>query len=272
MQKKLISISAASLLAACLCAPAQAQNAAIVNGKPIPQQRLDALTQQIELQAQRMGQPVPENVKDQLREELISREVFAQEAKRLGLQKSPDYQAKADLALQSVLVTELFADYQDKHPITDKEAREEYDRIMASQKPAAGAKEYKASHILVENEDEAKDIIQQIKDGGDFEAIAKDKSIDPGSGANGGDLGWSDPANYVPEFADALGKLDKGKMTQEPVQSQFGWHVIRVNDIRDAKTPDLPEFEQVKPQVIQQLEQQKLQQYQQELRSKAKVE
>ena len=140
------------------------------------------------------------------------------------------------------------------------------------QAPAAGAKEYKARHILVEKEDEAKAIIAQLKKGGKFEDIAKKQSKDPGSGAQSGDLGWANPSGYVPEFADALKKLNKGQLSDAPVKSQFGYHIIRVDDVRDAKAPELPSFEQVKPQVVQQLQQQQLVKFQEDLRAKAKVE
>ncbi|HMT64122.1 MAG TPA: peptidylprolyl isomerase [Ottowia sp.] len=272
MSKTLLAAAAAAVLTGALSLPAQAQNVAIVNGKPVPKARLDALEAQIKAQAARTGQPIPPEVQGQLREEIIAREVFMQEAQRRGLEASPDYRAKMELARQSVLIGELFADFQKNSPVTDAEAKAEYDKVIGSQAPAAGAKEFKARHILVEKEDEAKAVIAQIKKGAKFEDIAKKQSKDPGSGAQGGDLGWANPSGYVPEFADALGKLAKGQMTEAPVKSQFGWHVIRVDDVRDAKAPELPSFEAVKPQIVQQLQQQKLVQFQQDLRGKAKVE
>ncbi len=272
MNKSLLATTAAALLAGALALPAAAQNVAIVNGKPIPKARLDALETQIKAQAARTGQPVPPEVQTQLREEIIAREIFMQEAQRRGLEASPDFRAKMELARQSVLINELFADYQDKNKVSDEEAKAEYDRVVGSQAPAAGAKEYKARHILVEKEDEAKAIIAQLKKGAKFDDLAKKQSKDPGSGAQGGDLGWANPQGYVPEFAAALGKLNKGQMTDAPVKSQFGWHVIRVDDVREAKAPELPSFEQVKPQIVQQMQQQKLVKFQEELRAKAKVE
>ena len=272
MNKSLLAATSAALLAGALALPAAAQNVAIVNGKPVPKARLDALAEQIKAQAARTGQPVPPEVDKQLREEVIAREIFMQEAQRRGLEASPDFRAKMELARQSVLINELFADYQAKNKVTDEEAKAEYDRVVGSQAPAAGAKEYKARHILVEKEDEAKAIIAQLKKGGKFEDIAKKQSKDPGSGAQGGDLGWANPSGYVPEFADALKKLNKGQLSDAPVKSQFGYHIIRVDDVRDAKAPELPSFEQVKPQIVQQLQQQKLVKFQEDLRAKAKVE
>jgi len=272
MKQKTLAATAAALLAGALAMPALAQNVAIVNGKPVPQARLEALQAQIKQQAERTGHAVPPDIDKQLREEVIAREVFMQEATRRGLDATPDFRAKMELARQSVLIGELFADYQKNNPVTEAEAKAEYDRVIGSQMPAAGTKEYKARHILVDKEDDAKAIIAQIKKGAKFEDIAKKRSKDTGSGAQGGDLGWANPAGYVPEFAEALKKLNKGQMTDTPVKSQFGWHIIRVDDVRDAKPPEPPKFEAVKPQIMQQMQQQKLAKFQKELRDKAKVE
>ena len=149
--------------------------------------------------------------------------------------------------------------------MTDAEVKAEYDKFAA----ANAGKEYRARHILVEKEDEAKAIIAQLKKGAKFDAIAKKQSKDPGSGANGGDLDWATPSNYVKEFAEALTALTKGKTTETPVKTQFGYHVIRLEDVRDAQ---LPKFEDVKPQIAQQLQQQKMTKFQEELRAKAKIE
>ena len=195
-----------------------------------------------------------------------------QEAQRRGLEASPDYRAKMELARQSVLIGELFADFQKNSPVTDAEAKAEYDKVIGSQAPAAGAKEFKARHILVEKEDEAKAVIAQIKKGAKFEDIAKKQSKDTGSGAQGGELGWAAPGTYVPEFGQALEKLKKGQTTDTPVKTQFGYHVIQLEDTRDAKAPEPPPFDAVKAQLKQQMEQQQLAKYQQELRAKAKVE
>lgn len=270
MKKQLFAVAIASFLIG--AAPAQAQNVAIVNGVPVPVSRLTALQEQIKLQAARLGQPVPPDVQNQLKEEVIAREIFAQQAKRLGLEGTPDFRAKMELARQGLLASELFARYQKEHPITDAEAKAEYDKVVKEQTPAAGTKEYKASHILVNSEDEAKKIISEINGGAKFEDLAKKDSKDPGSGAQGGDLGWATAGTYVPEFAAALEKLKKGEMTQEPVKTQFGYHIIRLDDEREAAAPKLPAFEEVKAQIKQQLEQQQLAKYQQELRAQAKVQ
>lgn len=269
MKKQLLAACAAGLLAGAVALPAMAQNVAIVNGKPVPKARLDALETQIKAQAARTGQPVPPEVQGQLRDEVIAREVFMQEAEKLGLQSTPDFKAKMDLARQSVLIGELFADYAKKHPVTDAEAKAEYDKLIKAQAPAAGTKEYKARHILVEKEDEAKALIKQINGGGSFEELAKKNSKDPGSGANGGDLDFAAPGSYVPEFSQAMVKLKKGEMTQEPVKTQFGYHIIKLEDTREAQ---FPKFEDVKGQLKQRMEQQKLAAYRDEVRAKAKTD
>jgi peptidyl-prolyl cis-trans isomerase C len=240
---------------------ASAQNLAVVNGKAVPSTRVDAFVAQV----QKAGRPVDEGVRAQIREEVINREVFMQEAQRLGLDAGDDYRTQLELNRQAILIRSLFEDFAKKNPVTDAEAKAEYDKVVG----VRGGKEYRARHILVEKEDEAKAIIASLKRGGKFEDIAKKQSKDPGSGANGGDLDWANPGSYVKEFSDALVKLTKGQITEAPVKSQFGFHIIRLEDTRDAQ---LPPFEQVKAQVVQQLSQQKLQKFQADLRQKAKVE
>ncbi len=248
-------------LVAALCFSASAQNLAVVNGKPVPSSRVEALKQQVE----RSGRPVTPEILAQIKEELIAREIFMQEARKRGLDASEDYKAQLELARQSLLIRELFANFQKKNPVTDAEIKAEYDKFVA----ANGGKEYRARHILVDKEDEAKALIADIKKGGKFEDLAKKASKDPGSGANGGDLDWAPAASYVPEFSNAMVKLEKGQMTDAPVKSQFGFHVIRVDDVRDAQ---LPKLDEVKPQITQQLTQSKLGKFQEDLRAKAKVQ
>jgi peptidyl-prolyl cis-trans isomerase C len=259
MKHFILAAVAAVALGAAL--PASAQNLAIVNGKPVPKARMDALVSQL----QRSGRPIPPEMQDQIKQEVIAREVFMQEAQKRGLDASDDYKAQLELARQTILIRELFADYQKNNPVTDAEVKAEYDKFAA----ANGGKEYHTHHILVENEADAKQIIADIKKGKKFEDIAKAKSKDPGSAPNGGDLDWATASSYVPEFSQAMIKLNKGQMTQDPVKTQFGWHIIRVDDVRDAQ---LPKLEEVKPQIAQQLQQQKLAKFQEELRAKAKVE
>ncbi|MDB5881982.1 MAG: Peptidylprolyl isomerase [Ramlibacter sp.] len=259
MKQYLLSAVAAAFL--CAAAPAMAQNVAIVNGKPVPKSRVDTLASQLT----KAGRPVTPEMQTQLKEEVVAREVFMQEAQKRGLDGTEDFKSQLELARQTLLIRELFADYQKTNPVTDAEIKGEYDKFVA----ANGGKEYHARHILVEKEDEAKAIIASLKKGGKFDEIAKKQSKDPGSGANGGDLDWANAASYVPEFSTALVKLNKGQTTDVPVKSQFGWHVIRLDDVRQAQ---LPKLEEVKPQIAQQLQQQKLAKFQEDLRGKAKVE
>ena len=263
MKKSLFSAVAAALVLGAVAMPAMAQNVAVVNGKAVPKARMDALADQMS----RAGRPVTPDQEGQLREEVIMREIFMQEAQKRGLDATPDFQTQMEFARQSLLVRELLVDYQKTHPVTDAEIQAEYDKVKAAN--ASSGKEYKAQHILVEKEAEAKAIIASLKKGAKFEDIAKKQSKDPGSGANGGDLGWANPAGYVKEFGDALVALKKGQTTDAPVKTQFGYHIIRLNDERQQEFPPL---EQVKPQIAQQLQQQKMSEFQQELRAKAKVE
>src|SRR5690606_2843673 len=160
------------------------------------------------------------------------------------------YKTQMELARQTILIRALFADYQAKIPVSDADIQAEYDKFVA----ANGGKEYRARHLLVEKEDEAKAIITSLKVGAKSAAITKKQSKDPGSGANGGDRDWANAASYVTEFSEAMVKLEKGQMTQEPVKSQFGWHIIQVDDIRQAQ---LPKLEEIKDQISQQMQQQK---------------
>jgi peptidyl-prolyl cis-trans isomerase C len=257
MKKQLLSAALVALLAS----PVLAQNLAVVNGKPVPISRVKALQQQVEAS----GRPVTPEVLDQIKQELIAREVFMQEARKRGLDASEDYKTQLELARQTILIRQLFADFQKKNPVTDADIKAEYDKFAKEN----GGKEYRARHILVETEADAKALIADIKKGGNFEELAKKASKDPGSGANGGDLDWAAAGSYVPEFSGAMVKLDKGQMTDSPVKTQFGFHIIRVDDVRDAQ---LPKLEEVRPQIAQQLQQQKLSAYQEGLRSKAKIQ
>lgn len=261
MKKQIFSALAAATLLSALAVPASAQNVAIVNGKPVPTSRVDALAQQLA----RAGRPVSPEMMGQIKDEVIARELFVQEAQKLGLDASDDFKAQMELTRQAILIRELFATFQKNNPVTDAEIKAEYDKFAA----ANSGKEYRARHILVEKEDQAKAIIASLKKGAKFEDIAKKQSKDPGSGANGGDLDWASAGSYVKEFSDAMVKLGKGKTTETPVKSQFGYHVIRLDDVRDAQ---LPKLDDVKQQIAQQLGQQKLLKYQEDLRAKAKIE
>jgi len=253
--------SAMAALLAAASLGAMAQNIAIVNGKAVPSSRLEAMLRQME----RAGKPAPAEAAAQIKDRLVLFEILSQEGQKRGLDATDDFKAQVELIRQNLLVNDVMADFQKTHAPTDAEVQAEYDKFAA----ANSGKEYKASHILVEKEDEAKKIIAQLKKGGKFADIAKKSSKDTGSGAKGGELEWASPSSYVKEFSDAMVVLGKGKTSETPVKSQFGFHIIRVDDVREAQ---LPKIEDVKPQIVQQLMQQKSSAYIEELRAKARIE
>jgi peptidyl-prolyl cis-trans isomerase C len=261
------TVLAASALCAGLLAPlgAQAQNIAVVNGKAVPKARVDALMTQITKQAAARGQQLPPDIDKLVRDKVVLDEMFIQEAEKRGLAASTDYKAQMEIARENILVQALLTDYEAKNPVTDADIKAEYDKFKAQ----SSGTEYRARHILVENEDQAKALIAQIKGGAKFEDLAKKNSKDPGSGENGGDLDFAAPAAYVPEFSQAMVKLKKGEMTETPVKTQFGYHIIRLDDTREAKFPPL---EEVKPQIQQRLAQQKVAAFRDEIRAKAKTD
>ena len=261
MKKLVLTTLAAATLFSVAATNAQAQNLAVVNGKAIPTSRMEPFLQQ----AAGSGKPVTDDVKAQIKDEIITREVFAQEAQKHGRDAPENFKTQMELARQSILIRELLTEYQKTNPVTDADIKAEYDMFVANN----GGKEYHAHHILVEKEADAKAIIAQLKKGGKFDVIAKKSSKDPGSGANGGDLDWANPKSYVKEFSEALVALKKGQTTEAPVKTQFGFHIIRLDDVRDAKLPSLDE---IKPQIAQKLGQVKVDAYRKELLSKAKVE
>ncbi len=259
----------ATLLAALVAvAPsiAAAQNVAVVNNKPIPKAKADAMVAQLVAQG-RQDSPELQNA---VREDLVNREVLLQEVDKKGLAADPDVQAALDRARQQILISALAQDYFKANAPSDADLHQQYDLLVKER----GGKEYKARHILVEKEADAKAIIAKLKTGAKFEDLAK-QSKDPGSAANGGALEWATPATYLPEFSDAMVKLSKGQYTQAPVKTEYGYHVIRLDDVRDAK---IPVFEEVKPQIAgammadQRWQQGKFEQMMKDLRAKAKVE
>lgn len=252
-----------TLIAAALVAAAfgaQAQNIAIVNGKPVPKARLDTIMGQVV----KSGQPRTPEVEKQVRDEVVHREILMQEAERRGIPASADYKAQIELARQAIMIRELQAAFGKTNPVSDADAQAEYNKVKAAQ---AGT-EYRARHILVETEAEAIALIAQLNTGAKFEDLAA-KSKDPGSAARGGDLDWSNPQAYVPEFSQALVALKKGELTQTPVKSQFGFHVIRLDDTREAQ---FPAFDDVKQQVVERLKQVRWAEYQKKLRDAAKTD
>lgn len=258
---KLSSLAALLVAGSLISAPAMAQGKAFatVNGQAIPQSVYDAF---IAEQKSQGAKESPE-LKDAIKEELIRRELLAQEAKKKGLDKQAAIQGQIELAKQAVLIRAFLSEYVRTTPISDAQLKAEYEQI----KSAMGATEFKSRHILVDKEEDARAIIGKLDKGEKFADLAK-QSKDPGSRDKGGELGWSAPGAYVKPFADALGKLKKGEYTKTPVASDFGFHVIQLDDSRPL-TP--PPFEQIKPQLQQRAGQQQIEKLIGELRSKAKV-
>jgi peptidyl-prolyl cis-trans isomerase C len=251
---------AAAKAAPAATAPAAPQSAK-VNGVAIPSAYFDAMNKEREAS----GQPSTPDVGAAIKDELVNREILSQAARKKGLDKSALVSAQMDMARQAVLIRAFFDDYVKANPITDAQLKTDYDKFVAQM----GDKEYKARHILVETEDEAKAVIASLGKGDSFEKVAKDKSKDTGSKDNGGDLDWGPAGRYVPEFGNAMKALKKGETTKAAVKSPFGFHVIRLDDVRDMK---VPAFTEVKDNFKQRAQQDQITKLVQELRSKATVE
>lgn len=239
--------------------PAPSKNAAVVNGKAIPAEMVDLYLKELAKQ----GRAESPELRKMVVDELVSREVFMQEAQKQKLAERPEVSLELENARQHILMRAVARAYIDQNPVTDAEIQAEYDK----QKAAVTGTEYQARHILVATEKEAKALIAKLKAGASFEKLAK-VSKDSDSAAKGGELGWSTPDAYVPEFAQALQKMQKGQLAPEPVKSQYGWHVIRLDDTRPVAPPTL---ESVKQQIVESLQQSKFETYRKQLRDAAAV-
>ncbi len=247
-------------LLAIVAIPTLAQNAATVNGKAIPAARVEQIVKQVVAQGKQADSP---QLREAIKKDLIGREVLIQEADKQGFGTRAEVKAALENARQSIIINAMLADYVKKNPVKDADIKAEYDKFKAQ----AGDKEYHSRHILVATEEEAKGLIAKLKAGGKFEELAKVSK--DGSAANGGDLDWASPASFVKPFSDAMVALKKGEITETPVKTQYGFHVIKLEDTRPAKVPTL---EEVKPQVAESLQQKKLLAYREELLKKAKVQ
>ena len=266
-QTGFLSATAAALLALGACSPAyDGQNkspaAVTVNGTAISQRTVDMLMRQ----NAGAGRPDTPDARRFVVDQLALQLVVAEEAVKKGLDKSPEIAEQIDAMKQSVLANAYVKDFMKNNPVSDDMVKAEYERVKAT----ITGDEYKARHILVEKEAEAKDIIARLrKEPGAFAKLAMEKSKDTGSKARGGDLGWFDPRRMVPEFGAAASKLEKGKFTQEPVRTQYGFHVIL---LEDSKPIQAPPMEEVKAQISQQLQEQNLKKQFDALKAKAKIE
>ncbi len=236
-----------------LAGSAYAQNVATVNNKPITKAKVDEWIKQI-------GQPDTPELRAKVKDSLVEREVLLQEAAKRALADKADVKFQLEVDRQNTLIRSLIKEEMDKNPVSDAQIKAEYDKHQWT--PAE--REYKARHILVEKEDEAKEIIEQLKKGAKFEELAK-KSKDPGSAEKGGELDWAPPQGYVKPFSDAMVALEKGKFTETPVKSQFGYHVIQLDDVRN------PPLEQLHDKIADGLRQQRIPAFVEELKKKATI-
>jgi peptidyl-prolyl cis-trans isomerase C len=234
---------------------------ATVNGKQLSGQLFDTFLHAVTGGSK---EPPTDEQRAQLLDQLINMSLAAQAAEKDGLAKDPEVQARLDLLRMQILAEAASDKYMKAHPASDSEIKAEYDKQVASM-----PKEYKARHILVEKKETAESIIRELEAGGDFAKLAVAESKDPGSAKNGGDLGWFSAQTMVKPFADAVATMQKGETSKVPVQSEFGFHVIRLEDTRSA---EVPEFEQVKPQVEMFTQRKKLQEYLEGLRKTAKIQ
>lgn len=268
----LFVVAAAGLLVACTrpaddaskttdAAKAEKKAVATVNGKQLSGQLFDTFLHAVTGGSK---EPPTDEQRAQLLDQLINMSLAAQAAEKDGLAKDPEVQARLELLRMQILAEAASDKYMKAHPASDSEIKAEYDKQVASM-----PKEYKARHILVEKKETAESIIRELEAGGDFAKLAMAESKDPGSAKNGGDLGWFSAQTMVKPFADAVATMQKGETSKVPVQSEFGFHVIRLEDSRSA---EVPEFEQVKPQVEMFTQRKKLQEYLEGLRKTAKIQ
>lgn len=257
----MLALGSLVLLNACNAQDEKRSNDAVlatVNGSPIYQSQQDQLMRQGLAQ----GAPDSPETRKVILDELISREVARQDAVKQGLEKSPQVKQQIEQASHSILINAFMQEFIKTHTPTEDQLKAEYDKVKAQ----IGDKQYDVRHILVKTEKEAKDIIVQLNKGVKFEKLAS-KSLDKGSAARGGDLGFNPPTAFVPPFAKAIESLKKGETTKTPVQTQFGWHVIRIEDIKPA-----PSFEDVKKNLAPRVQQEELRKYIEDLRAKSKIE
>jgi len=256
-----IKILIASSLFIFVAGVTHAKDVATVNGKGISQKDYEQfLTNRLGSKANAKGGVNRQRVID----EMVNRELIYQDGVKQGITKDAKFQYQLEQLKRNAILQAAINKKMSTNPITDLELKNEYETKIKT----ANVKEYKASHILLKTEDEAKTVIKELNDGAVFADIAKAKSTGP-SGKNGGDLGWFNPTQMVPPFSQAVVKMKKGTVTKEPVQTQFGWHVIKLADSRKLEPP---KFDDVKKQLQQVLQNKRLQSYVMELRKKGKVE
>ena len=234
-----------------------------VNGQQISDARVDAVAKMMEAQ----GQSVNPQARDQIKDQLVTAEVLRQEAVKKGLDKSPEFTAELQNMQSMALANRLIKDYEKANPISDADLKAEYDKLVAS---VPETKQFHARHILVKSEAEAKSVIDALKKGKSFDKLAKEKSQDPGSKANGGDLGWQEAGTFVAPFSEAMSKLAKGEVTAKPVKTEYGWHVIKLDDVRTQR--NVPQLEEIRPQLTQRVMGGRIEKYVADLKAKAQIQ
>jgi len=253
----------ASALLAALSSTAVLAAGPTVNGTEISQARIDAVVQMMSSQ----GQAPDDKTKDMIKDQLITAEVLRQEAIKKGVDKTPEYKAELQNMEAMTLANHVIKDFQQANPVTDDQLKAEYDKLVAS---VPETKQYHAQHILVATEAEANAVISALRKGKAFDLLAKEKSKDPGSKASGGDLGWQDASTFVPEFSDAMIKLSKGQVTAKPVKTQYGWHVIKLDDVRTER--NVPSLDDARPQLTQRIMGARIEKYVADLKAQAKIQ
>ena len=260
-----LALLAPLLLAACNKAATPAPEAAgervaTVNGKALPKSVFDLYVANMSRQS---GREVTEEQKGQLLDQYVSMQLAAEEAEKAGIEKDQKVRDQLALARLQVLVDAGLQKYLEAHPVQEAELRPEYDAQVA-----ALPREYHARHILVEDQAAAEAITKELKGGADFAKLAAKRSKDSSS-KSGGDLGWFTLDTMVKPFADAVKTMQPGQLTEQPVQSQYGWHVIKLEESRATSAPP---FDEVKDRVKMIVQRKKLQTHLEELRKAAKIE
>lgn len=252
-----LALSSALSIAETAPAPTAAAPA-VVNGITIGNEKVEFLAKQ----AVAAGQQDTPELRNSIRENLITSLILSQEAQKQGLEKDTDVVSSLEMSRQAILARALIQKQLKANPISDEKLKAKYEEM----KPQIVSKEVMARHILVKTEDEAKKILAALKKGKKFEDLAK-QSMDPGSKDKGGELGWANPSNYVPEFSEALAKLEKGQITPTAVKTNYGFHIIQKQDERE----NAPPMDQLKPQLQRQLESETVEAYVKALRAKADI-
>lgn len=240
-----------------------------INGKPVDQKIIDAAMNQFKksspMAASQMNNP---QFKQQILQSIGMQQAILQEGNKMGLDKTPEYQAKLQ-EIKPIIYAQILQDRSSQSAVTDAQLKAKYDQMKQA---SVNQKQYQVSHILVKDEATANKVLAQLKDGGNFAALAKKYSVDPGSKDKGGNLGWSDGSNYVPQFTAAIKTLQKGKYTTTAVKTQFGYHIIKLDDVKTGGASTLPPFDKMKDQLKQQMQMEQTRSFFDNLKAKYNIQ